>query len=89
VHPTFLYESIWNVLVFTFLIMYRGKKKFHGELIALYFVFYSIGRFFIEGMRTDSLMLGPLRMAQVISLIFIGVFGWFIMYKRKKTDTVI
>jgi len=89
VHPTFLYESIWNVLVFTFLIMYRGKKKFHGELIALYFVLYSVGRFFIEGMRTDSLMLGPLRMAQVISLIFIGVFGWFIMYKRKKTDTVI
>ncbi len=83
VHPTFLYESIWNLLVFTFLVKYRKNKKFEGELIAIYFVLYSIGRFMIEGLRTDSLMIGPLRMAQVISLGFIAVFGAWILYKRK------
>lgn len=80
VHPTFLYESIWNFIIFLFLLRLLNKKHFDGQIIALYFVLYSIGRFFIEGLRTDSLMLGPLRIAQVISFLMIigglGVYHW-------------
>ncbi len=84
VHPTFFYEFIWNLLVFMLLIFYRDKKKFQGEVFALYMILYSGGRFFIEGLRTDSLMLGPLRMAQVISMVSIVIGGLFILYMRKK-----
>jgi phosphatidylglycerol:prolipoprotein diacylglycerol transferase len=88
-HPTFLYESIWNLIIFAFLIFYRKKfKKKDGELIAIYAIGYSIGRFFIEGMRTDSLMLGPLRIAQVVSLILI-VLGVILLYWKRKKETVI
>ncbi len=81
VHPTFFYEFVWNLLVLGVLLKYRDSKKFDGEIFLLYLGLYSVGRFFIEGMRTDSLMLGPLRMAQVISIGFIAFgFGtiWFI-----------
>lgn len=86
VHPTFLYESIWNFLIFLFLLRLLNKKHFDGQIIALYFVLYSIGRFFIEGLRTDSLMIGPLRIAQVISLLMI--FGGFAIYRwgKKKSE---
>lgn len=85
VHPTFLYESIWNFLVFGFLLWYRRKKaKADGEVFAMYLVLYSIARFLIEGMRTDSLMLGPIRVAQLISAIIIIVGIIFIRYIRKK-----
>ncbi len=68
-HPTFLYESLWNLLVFAVLLtmLYRFKR-FDGQVLFSYMILYSIGRFFIEGMRTDSLMLGPLRVAQLVSL---------------------
>ncbi|GAA0707577.1 prolipoprotein diacylglyceryl transferase [Paraclostridium ghonii] len=84
VHPTFLYESIWNLGVFIFLWMFRKKKSYEGQIIVLYVILYSLGRFFIEGLRTDSLMIGPLRMAQVISLA--GVIGGIIvhLYLSKK-----
>ncbi len=76
VHPTFFYEFVWNLMVLGILIKFRDKKKFDGEVFLLYMALYSIGRFFIEGLRTDSLMLGPLRMAQVISTVFIVIgFG--------------
>lgn len=85
VHPTFLYESIWNFLVFGFLLWYRRKKaKADGEVFAMYLVLYSVARFLIEGMRTDSLMLGPIRVAQLISAIIIIVGIIFIRYIRKK-----
>lgn len=86
VHPTFLYESIWDLGVFIFLMMFRKKQKYEGQIIANYIILYSIGRFFIEGLRTDSLMLGPLRMAQVISLVFIicGVVLNYILKKRSQ-----
>lgn len=73
VHPTFLYESIWDLGIFIFLWSFRKKKKYEGQLAIIYLILYSIGRFFIEGLRTDSLMIGPLRMAQVISLVTIIV----------------
>ncbi len=73
VHPTFLYESIWNLLVFVLLLRFTKKKKFDGEIVCLYMILYSIGRFFIEGLRTDSLMIGPLRTAQLISLLLIAI----------------
>ncbi|HCX63671.1 MAG TPA: prolipoprotein diacylglyceryl transferase [Eubacteriaceae bacterium] len=72
VHPTFLYESIWNLAVFGLLLWYeRYRKKYEGELIALYGIYYSTGRFFIEGLRTDSLMFFDLRVAQLISFAII------------------
>jgi phosphatidylglycerol---prolipoprotein diacylglyceryl transferase len=78
-HPTFLYESIWNILVFSLLIYLffwglRHRERFKvGTLTIVYAIAYSLGRFWIEGLRMDSLMLGPLRMAQVISLILVAI----------------
>ncbi len=84
VHPTFLYESIWDIGVFVLLYWMRKKKKFDGEVFCLYFVTYGLGRAFIEGLRTDSLMLGNLRISQLLSVIFFIAFGIFIIYKRMK-----
>jgi len=83
VHPTFLYESIWNLMIFAFLIITFKKRKFYGEHFVKYLMLYSVGRFFIEGLRTDSLMVGPFRTAQLVSLILIVVGGLFIAYVRK------
>ncbi|SKC78891.1 prolipoprotein diacylglyceryl transferase [Maledivibacter halophilus] len=85
VHPTFLYESLWNVLVFIFLIKFRKKKKNNGEVFYLYLILYSIGRFFVEGLRTDSLMLGQFRVAQLLSLSLIIIFSYLLFRKRKKS----
>ncbi|MEG0075848.1 MAG: prolipoprotein diacylglyceryl transferase [Eubacterium sp.] len=84
VHPTFLYESIWNILVFGFILFYEKKfKKVNGELLFLYFALYSVGRFFIEGLRTDSLMFLNLRVAQLISLALVVVgFGGIIVLRK-------
>ncbi len=87
VHPTFLYESLWNFMVCGFLLWYDSKKKFQGELLFLYAILYSIARFFIEGLRTDSLMIGPFRTAQLVSLITIVVFG-YIMFAKRKLENV-
>lgn len=87
VHPTFLYESIWNFIVFLYLMWYRkNKKEVSGEVLLLYIILYSIGRFFIEGLRTDSLMIGPLRTAQLISVISIIVGIYIFRSRRKKID---
>ena len=69
-HPTFLYESLWNLLVFAilYLVLCRRLERTPGALLLCYVGLYSIGRFFVEGLRIDSLMLGPLRAAQVMSL---------------------
>ncbi len=74
VHPTFLYESIWNLLVLGIILFYeKTKKKFDGELILIYGIYYSAGRFFIEGLRTDSLMFMNMRVAQLISFAVIMI----------------
>jgi phosphatidylglycerol:prolipoprotein diacylglycerol transferase len=86
-HPTFLYESLWNLAVFTFLTWYWPRKRFTGEVALLYLGLYSAGRFFIEGLRTDSLMLGPVRVAQLVSLLLIILALAGIWYGRKKAGT--
>ncbi|PRR80761.1 prolipoprotein diacylglyceryl transferase [Clostridium vincentii] len=87
-HPTFLYESIWNVIVCGILlfILYKRKESQKGIVICSYLSLYSLGRVFIEGLRTDSLMMGSLRVAQVISLagIVIGIIGIIIFYRKKQ-----
>lgn len=72
-HPTFLYESVWNVIGFVLLITLRRHLRI-GETFALYLIWYSVGRFFIEGLRTDSLMLADtLRVAQMMSIVLIVI----------------
>ncbi|MEG3437219.1 prolipoprotein diacylglyceryl transferase [Pannus brasiliensis CCIBt3594] len=91
-HPTFLYESIWNLGVFILLLwlFFRGLKRPGtlkvGTLALVYAVAYSCGRFWIEGLRTDSLLFGPLKMAQIVSLgaIALGLFGLFWLYKLNR-----
>ncbi|MDD4564351.1 MAG: prolipoprotein diacylglyceryl transferase [Eubacteriales bacterium] len=84
VHPTFLYESIWCFLLFIVLIFVDSNRKFEGQVFLLYGILYSLERFFVEALRTDSLMMGSFKQAQVISaaifLIFIIVY---IILRRK------
>lgn len=84
VHPTFLYESLWNLGVFGFLLYYSDKKKYEGQIFILYLILYSVARYFIEGLRTDSLMLGSFRVAQLISIMSIigAILIGIIMKKR-------
>ncbi|MHB8984077.1 MAG: prolipoprotein diacylglyceryl transferase [Carboxydocellales bacterium] len=84
-HPTFLYESLWDLLVFGLLLLFRRKVSGpKGQLFLIYLSLYSLGRFFIESFRTDSLMLGPFRTAQVISLITIFAAGALLGWRRSK-----
>lgn len=86
VHPTFLYESLWNLGVFILLLLYRNRKKFHGEVFSLYVLGYGVGRFFIEGLRTDQLIIKPfnLPVSQLLSLILVIASIAFISYNRIK-----
>jgi phosphatidylglycerol---prolipoprotein diacylglyceryl transferase len=91
-HPTFLYESLWNLLVFIVLMwLFIDDNRHHrlrtGSIFLVYLIAYSIGRFGVEGLRTDSLMFGSLRMAQVISLagIAIGSIGLLWLYIRRRS----
>ena len=87
-HPTFLYESAWCLLLFIFLMYWSDhRRKFNGQIICLYGILYSAERFLVEGLRTDSLMIGPLRQAQVISLAIIAVCAaiYFILKKKNKS----
>ncbi|HNX14868.1 MAG TPA: prolipoprotein diacylglyceryl transferase [Oscillospiraceae bacterium] len=81
---TFFYESMWNLAVFAVLILTRKKAKFYGQLLAEYFIGYGLGRFWIEGLRTDSLYLFPgLRVSQALSLI-LAVVGILMFVFHKK-----
>ncbi len=91
-HPTFLYESVWNLLVFIVLMWLfirdnRYQRLRTGSIFLVYVVAYSIGRFGVEGLRTDSLMFGTLRIAQVISLVGIaaGSIGLLWLYLRRRS----
>ena len=86
VHPTFLYESIWCFLLLFFLIYVDHRRKFEGQTLLLYGILYSAERFFVEALRTDSLMIGPFKQAQVLSLSVIAVciIAYLILYRRCK-----
>ena len=86
VHPTFLYESIWCILLFVFLIWISRRRKFKGQILMLYGMLYSLERFFVEGLRTDSLMIGMFRQGQVISLLIAicSIIGYAILAKKEK-----
>ena len=88
-HPTFLYVSVGNLIVFLVIIFVVKKKaQCTGEQFFSYFIGYGIVRVFVEGLRTDSLMLGPIRMAQLTSIVFIvvGVAGIYYLrnYQKRK-----
>ena len=72
-HPTFLYESVWDFLVFVtlFWVLRKRLTRYSGTLFLMYLALYSLGRFFTEGLRTDSLMLGSIRVAQLASVVLI------------------
>jgi len=97
-HPTFLYESLWNIGVFFVLLslFFWGLKNRNrlkiGTLAGVYLIAYSLGRVWIEWLRTDSLMLGPLKAAQVVSLSAIAlgllILAWLYLFKRPLPDVV-
>lgn len=86
-HPTFLYESIWCLLLFFFLIYLDNHRQFEGQIFLLYGILYSLERFFVEALRTDSLMIGPFKQAQILSMTVIIIFAviYVILYKHWKT----
>ena len=81
VHPTFFYESICNLIIFIMLYTLRNKRKYKGQLTYIYLCLYGLIRAIIEGLRTDSLMLGNFRISQIISIILFIVFGSILFYK--------
>jgi phosphatidylglycerol:prolipoprotein diacylglycerol transferase len=84
VHPTFLYESLWNLCLFFFLIWFRKRKKINGEVFFLYMSLYGAGRFWIESLRTDSLMLGGFRISQILAFLFaLGFIIIFLVMRMK------
>ena len=84
VHPTFLYESIWCVILFIALSYYdRHIRTANGQTFSLYLIFYSLERFFVEALRTDSLMIGPFKQAQVISLCAMAAGIMLYIYSTK------
>lgn len=88
-HPTFLYESIGDILIFLFLHFYITKKQRHvGYNTALYLILYGILRFFVEGLRTDSLYFGSIRVAQLVSVIGIILGILLIIYSNKRKKLI-
>lgn len=93
-HPTFLYESLWNIFIFVILIflsrkLYGKQKEARpGFILFTYLIFYSIGRYFIEGLRIDSLLVGQFRTAQLVSLILfiVGMVGFIWLKNTKKPE---
>ncbi|MEA4816630.1 MAG: prolipoprotein diacylglyceryl transferase [Lachnospiraceae bacterium] len=85
VHPTFLYESVWNIALFVILMLMIKRKKSNGSVFALYSIGYGIGRFWIEALRTDQLLLWGtgIPVSQIVSVLFI-VFGVFMLFYLKK-----
>ena len=89
VHPTFLYESLWNLGVLLFMLWYRKRKRFDGEMLWLYFMGYGLGRVWIEGLRTDQLKLPgtPLAVSQLLSAVLVVTAAGVIAYHRGKMRT--
>ncbi|MCD8083213.1 MAG: prolipoprotein diacylglyceryl transferase [Clostridiales bacterium] len=77
VHPTFLYESVWNLCLLCFMLWYRKRKKFDGEMLFIYLFGYGLGRLWIEGLRTDSLLIPgtAIAVSQALSLCLVVIAG--------------
>ncbi len=96
VHPTFLYESVWNLAGFILLTLIYRKKKFDGQMVLCYLAWYGLGRFFIEGLRADSLLLGAtnIRVSQLLALLtfIFSVLAFILIYfgrkKKQKEESV-
>lgn len=82
VHPTFLYESLWNLALLIFLLIYRRHQRFKGEFALIYLAGYGLGRFIIEGLRSDSLMIGGtgIKVSQALALACFAVAGVALTY---------
>ncbi|MCI9185433.1 MAG: prolipoprotein diacylglyceryl transferase [Lachnospiraceae bacterium] len=88
VHPTFLYESLWNLGLLCFLLWYRQNKKFDGEVWWIYLFGYGLGRFWIEGLRTDQLILfgTGIPVSQALSLILLLTAGAILAIQRRRAE---
>ncbi len=86
VHPTFLYESVWNVLVLITVLILFQRRRFDGQVFLTYISLYGLGRFFVEGLRTDSLYFLNFRVSQIVAAVtfFAAAFVIFYMIKNKK-----
>ena len=89
VHPTFLYESLWNVSVLLFLFWFRKRKNFNGEVFLMYLIGYGLGRIWIEGLRTDQLLLPVvgLPVSQLLSGCLVVGCTILVVWKRKKLSS--
>lgn len=88
VHPTFLYESILDLFIFIILMILRKKRKFKGQLLYIYLGMYGMGRFIIEGLRTDSLMMMNFRVSQVLSgfLVILSIILYYFSEKCRRKE---
>ncbi|MBS6644247.1 MAG: prolipoprotein diacylglyceryl transferase [Clostridiaceae bacterium] len=86
VHPTFLYESLWNLGLLAFMLWYRKHKKFEGEMMWIYLLGYGLGRCWIEGLRTDQLILFStgIPVSQALSIVMVIVSAVVIFFQRKR-----
>lgn len=89
VHPTFLYESVANLLIGIFLIMMQRKRKYSGQILLLYCMLYGLIRSFIEGLRTDSLMLFNFRISQILSIIVLIISATILIVKNIKSKATV
>ncbi|MBR3863473.1 MAG: prolipoprotein diacylglyceryl transferase, partial [Clostridia bacterium] len=79
-HPTFLYESLWNLVGFVLITVFYKKKKFDGQIVLSYLAWYGLGRMFIEGLRTDSLYIGEFRISQVVGFLCFVICTTLLIY---------
>ena len=88
VHPTFLYESLWNLTALVLVLIFYKKKKFDGQICSIYFMWYGFGRMLIEGLRTDSLMLGNLRISQGVGFVslILGIVLTIVFVKKHQSS---
>lgn len=87
VHPTFLYESIATFTLFIVLMILQKRRKFTGQITYIYFIGYGLARAIIEGLRTDSLMIGSIRISQLVSWILL-IIATCLYYKNKEKNKI-
>ena len=88
VHPTFLYESLWNLAALALILVFYKKKKFNGQVFFFYMGWYGLGRAVIEGLRTDSLMLGSIRISQLVAILAFVAGAIMFVFFMKKTPKI-